>query len=148
MTAAGGWFCVRQRTPEYPLSEDAREGGYELPSSYSIEEPERRAEQSAVRIQINARPELDYRSGSCNLMLGNPEENTRNLRVSVALKETGELLYQSEVLLPGQRLAYVTLASIPEPGEYVATAIFTVIDEESGGAAGEVEAEIILTVSR
>lgn len=103
-------------------------------------------EQSYFRIQINARPELT--GGRCNLMIGNPGDNKENVQVSLLLDDTGEIIYESETLKPGQRNAYVKIDTKLQPGDYPVTAVFHILDPESGAAAGEIEAGAILTVSR
>lgn len=102
-------------------------------------------EQSYFRIQINARPELI--NGRCNLMIGNPVENKEDVKVSLSLDDTGAVIYQSGTLKPGQRKAYVNLETGLEPGEYPVTAVFHILDPESGAAAGEIEAGALLSVS-
>lgn len=100
--------------------------------------------ESYFRIQINARPELV--NSRCNLMIGNPEENTDNIQVTLILDETGAVIYSSETLMPGQRKAYVTIDTGLQPGDYTITAVFHILDVENGAAVGEIEAGIILTV--
>lgn len=131
-----------QRSREvYLFSDDAKDGGYVMPEiAYMMET----MEQSYFRIQINARPEL--KNGRCNLMIGNPEENKEDVQVSLILDDTGEVIFQSETLKPGQRNAYVTMETGLAPGDYPVTAIFHMLDPESGAAAGEIEAGAILTV--
>lgn len=148
LAGAGGVLGYRmyQRSREvYLFSDDAKDGGYVMPE-IAYKEMMESMEQSYFRIQINARPEL--KNGRCNLMIGNPAENKENVQVSLILDDTGEVIYQSETLKPGQRNAYVTMETGLPPSDYPVTAVFHMLDPESGAAAGEIEAGMILTVSR
>jgi len=147
LAGAGGilGYRVFQSSKEYYLfSEDAKDGGYVMPE-IAYKEMMETMEQSYFRIQINARPELI--NGRCNLMIGNPVENKEDVKVSLSLDDTGAVIYQSGTLKPGQRKAYVNLETGLEPGEYPVTAVFHILDPESGAAAGEIEAGALLSVS-
>lgn len=129
----------------YLFENDAKDGEYVMPE-IAYKEMMETMEQSYFRIQINARPELV--NGRCNLMIGNPAENKEDVQVSLSLDDTGEVIYQSGILKPGQRSAYVNMETRLEPGDYPVTAVFHMLDPESGAAAGEIEAGAIMTVSR
>lgn len=137
----------------YELEEGAVDGHYEATISPQnrelLQELERQQSylNSTFEIQINGAPRADAASGRCGLMAANPEGNEQNVRITVTLDESGETIYQSPVLKPGERLAYVTLDWMPEPGEYAATAEFTVLDLETGTINGVVDAGILLTVN-
>ena len=98
--------------------------------------------------QANAVVTVDSATGRANVLLGNPAENTRDCRVTLMLDETGEILYETGVLHPGERTAYAQLP--PEAfggaGEYAATAVFEILDEETGESIGAVEAGVLLTL--
>lgn len=128
----------------YVFSEDARDGSYELADAASARTGSR--PQISVQIQINAASELDREDGRCNLLIANPAENHMDLQVTVRLDATGEILYRSPVLKPGERLAYVVFEKVPEDGEHAATAEFHVLDPETGEAAGAVDAGIMIRV--
>lgn len=138
-----GYRINRSSKEVYHFSDDAKDGGYVMPQ-IAYKEMMETMEKSYFRIQINARPELV--NGRCNLMIGNPEENAENVRVSLILDDTGSDIYLSEVLEPGQRSAYVKIEAGLEPGEYPVTAVFHILDSESGAAVGEIQAGVVLTV--
>lgn len=155
------WFVVAavllvflvSRVSSYEFEKSAVEGAYEATVSFEIQKlaqelarQQKAALNSALEIQINAEPAVDAGSGRCSLMLGNPEKNRQNLRVTLTLDEDGEILYQSPVLKPGERIAYVVLSRIPKPGEYPATAEFAALDADTGEAVGAVDAGVVLTV--
>lgn len=133
-------------TVSYVLSSDAEDGEYQMPAGISMEQLEQKAKESAVRIQINARPEVWQGSSSCNLMIGNPAENRENLKIKVILDETGETIFESAELKPGDRIPYVTLDIVPKPGEHLATATFIIQDPESRETIGAVDTGLLMTV--
>lgn len=147
-------LCVFvKRFDSYKQDEAAVDGAYEMTVAPEVREVAQKLAQrqeealnSSVEIQINGEPKSDAVTGRCNLMAGNPEKNKRDLRIRVTLDETSEIIYQSPVLKPGERIAYVTLDRTLTPGEYDATAEFAVLDSETGEDVGVVDAGILLTV--
>lgn len=140
---------------EYQFAGDASDGSFELPPDPYAELrkqlKEAAEQQTSVQIQINAEPEADARTGRCNLLIGNPPENTVNLSVILRLDESQTVLYRSPVLEPGERMAYVKLEPSEadaelQAGKYSATAEFTVLNADSGKAIGAVEAGVTITV--
>lgn len=147
------FFVCNDRSGVYEIDENAVEGAYEATVSPQVQELAREIAQqqeaalnSTVEIQINGAPRADAVTGRCNLMAGNPEGNAQDLRITVTLNEDGQIIYRSQVLKPGERAAYAVLDQIPEPGEYPATAEFSVLDPETGEAVGAVDAGLFLTV--
>lgn len=141
----GFWIYDKSKNI-YVLSPDAKDGAYQMPTGIAMEELERQADESTIRIQINARPEVSSGTSTCNLMIGNPVENQGNLKINVTLDATGEDIFQSEELKPGERIPYVTLNVVPKPGEHPATATFTVVSKEGGEPIGAVDAGLLLVV--
>lgn len=92
----------------------------------------------------NAEITLNATTGKANVMLGNSAENVRNCKVTLVLDETGAVLYQTGVLEPGQRVPYAELPQeeLEGAGPWDATALFEIIDEETGETIGVVEAGV------
>jgi len=136
----------------YSFEEHALDGSYVFPTDEYLKyqgaygQMKEAASRSGIQIQINGEPEVDRSSGRCNLMVGNPAENKEDLKVKLTLDESGELVYETPVLKPGERQAYVTLEVLPEPGVYPATAEFLVLSAENGTQTGAVEAGVMLSV--
>lgn len=137
-----GYQCYKNRPVPYQFAENAQDGGYVMPE-VAYREMMKNMESKYFRIQINARPELS--AGRCNLMIGNPVENEADAYVILTLDETGEEIFCSEILKPGERAAYVNLNHKLETGEHAATATFVVLGED-GEEEGAVQAGIIITV--
>ena len=130
---------------EYKFAEDAKDGGYVSPTRAPGEDDPRK-EPSYFTIQINASPSVSGSGKRCNLMIGNPAENEQYVKVKLILDATGEELFCSEMLKPGERNAYVDLEQVPEAGEHITTAIFMVYDPESLEQISEIDAGVLLTV--
>lgn len=143
----------------YELDETAVDGAYQMTVPSSVRQMAQELNQQresaligSVEIQINGEPQVDAGSGRCSLLAGNPAGNTKNLQVTITLDGEGQdgtekVIYRSPLLKPGDRVVYVTLDRSLDPGQYPATAEFTVLDPETGAAIGVVDAGILLTVS-
>lgn len=68
------------------------------------------------------------------------------MSVSITLDSSGEEVYSSKVLKPGERIHYDRLAVNLSQGEYPATAMFTVLDEDTQESMGQVAAQITISV--
>lgn len=153
VTAAVVLFGYIARRHTYEIDEAVMDGAYEMTLAPHVQEMAKemaRRQEAAlnntVEIQINGMPQADGTSGRCNLMVGNPEGNIQDFRITVSLDENGQIIYRSQVLKPGERVAYAVLDQIPEPGKYSATAEFSVLDPETGAVVGAVDAGLLLTV--
>ena len=111
----------------YRLDEHAREGSYDAASAAGEGRGQRQT--AYFRIQINASPRAE-KGEKLPFFIGNPEENTEDVQVRIFLDETGEELYCSPVLHPGERQVYGEARRELEPGEYKATAVFYILDQE------------------
>lgn len=139
-------LAVRQKTDtSYQLDANAIDGEYRQPDGLLPSELQERADQSGFRLMINGRPEMDP-GGKCPLMLGNPSDNSQNTRVTVTLDDDQSILYESAPIKPGERIPYVDLQRELPSGSYAATAIFHILDEESGEEQGAAAAGIEIII--
>ena len=67
-------------------------------------------------------------------------------KVSIVLDDTGEQVYESGAIAPGQHIQTITLSKVLEPGSYAATATFTGYDRDTHKKTGASAAQIMLTV--
>ena len=127
---------------QYSFDEDAREGEYEADPSLGLNAP------GEFALQVNAEMTLNMENGKLNAMLGNPAKNTRDCRVTLILDETKETLYESEILCPGEREAYIAVNTAmfgeEKTDSYPATAIFEVIDPDTAEVIGQIQAGVII----
>jgi len=76
----------------------------------------------------------------------NVPANHYNMSVSISLDQTGETIYESKGIRPGQYIEYITLQKELSPGEYDATAMFTAYDAENLSKQGQVAVKITIIV--
>lgn len=98
------------------------------------EELQAQTDASTVRLMIDTRPRVT--DGAAALLLENPVENSMDLQVIITLDEDGEAVYESPALAPGAQILQGELTKELAPGEYPATATFTALDPDTGGAVG------------
>lgn len=141
--ALSGSGCGRDA---YAPDPQAQEGSYEGGGPAVMDGEMKKTEgASSFRIQVNANPQADV-GEKLPFFVGNPRENKWDVRVCVYLEDTGEQVYASPVLHPGQREPYGEPEIPLEAGEYPAVAVFFILDRESGEQLGTVEAGIVITV--
>lgn len=131
---------------EYAFDENAADGDYMGSVGPSAQMPESKD----FALMANAEVTVNSATGRANVLLGNPEENTRNCRVRLVLDHSGQVLYETDVLKPGERVAYAQLDldafDASNSGPYEATARFEILNEETGQTIGFVEAGISITI--
>lgn len=140
------WFFVLHPPAPPTLESDPN---VKIGSATKSEE-ERQAELDAMVAEgtlvfmINRQPmySLSVPEQGCLWLIENPEENPNRFAVTVSRDDTGEVLYQSGYLDPGQYIDTAPLDVIPPKGAYECTAIFETYSLEEdhhylghGGAA-------------
>lgn len=127
---------------EYRLDENAREGSYDAAAAGWEEQNQHRT--AYFRIQINSNPKAG-KGEKFPFFIGNPKENKEDVQVRIFLDATGEELYCSSVLHPGDREVYGETEKMLEQGDHEATAVFYMLDQD-GQEIGSVEAAVTVTV--
>ena len=79
-------------------------------------------------------------------MIANPVENPYKMTVKITLDESDKEVYASGILSPGDRIRYAELTDYLEKGDYPATAVFSVLDQETEEVVGAVKAGLVITV--
>lgn len=72
--------------------------------------------------------------------------NPMDQKVTIALKDGDEVVYESGAIAPDQHIQNIKLSRDLEPGEYAAVAMFTGYDRETHKKTGQAAAEITLRV--
>lgn len=131
---------LNRRELTYRIDPAARDGAYVMGAAPgAVKEPE------YFRIQLNSRPAAA--SGSkLPFLIGNPEENEADMQVTITLDGTGEEIFSSSLLAPGEREPYGELNRPLKPGLYRAAADIAFFDPETGKAEGSIEAELEITI--
>lgn len=129
----------------YSFDETAQSGSY----GQQAEQSQSAAAQDFA-LMINAEVTVNRSTGRANVLMGNPEENTRLCKMTLSLDETGEVLYATPILSPGERVAYAQLdeevIKQMKEGEYQATAFIDILDENTQETIGTIEAGVQLTL--
>lgn len=100
----------------------------------------------AFSYAIQRRIALSSASAEAELYLENPYKNHHLMAVELVLDETGEVIYRSGYLKPGQRVKSAPLDAVLPAGEYAVTANFCAVDFESFDLLGILEQPVTLTV--
>lgn len=72
--------------------------------------------------------------------------NPMDQKVTITLKDSGDVVYESGALAPDQHIQSIKLTKDLEPGAYNAIATFTGYDKETHKQTGQAAAEIVLHV--
>ena len=124
----------------YKLDQDAKAG------TPVMEELQKKADTENFRFQILAHPQFESADAKGEIMIANPVENPYKMSVKITLDESDKEIYASEILSPGERIRYAELTDHLDKGEYPATAVFSVLDQETEEVVGAVEAGLVITV--
>ncbi len=103
-------------------------------------------DKSMIAFSINTSPVFLNGTAKGNLLIENPGNNAKLLRVSITIDDTDEEIYASKYLKPGTYIESVKLDKVLEKGTYNATAFFSAYDETSGEYIGQTGAQITITV--
>ena len=114
---AGGYFLAQKQAQSGPVTNN------DLTQSYEFEEGQtqqiQQAQQSAgIEIPGYSIIPVKANSTEVEIELYNPDQNNVYFQITLLLKDTGEQLYQSKLIQPGQHLYKIELARGLEPGEY------------------------------
>jgi hypothetical protein len=78
----------------------------------------------------------------------NSESNRYIIKVAITLENTGEKVYESKGIKPGETIQYIKLNQILKPGEYPATAMFSAYTKDTHQIVGIAGARIMLYVKQ
>ena len=97
-------------------------------------------------VVLNQLPTIQEGSRDCSLEYENPESNHYSARVSLYLKESGELLGNTRRVDPGNYVEYLTLNRTFAEGEYPLTARIELFEGTS--PSGAMTMELTLRITR
>lgn len=101
---------------------------------------------SMIAFSINTTPVFLSGTQEGNLLIENPGNNAKLLKVSIKLNGTDEEIYTSNLIKPGSYIENAKLDKILEKGTYEATAYFSAYTEDTGEYIGETGAGILLVI--
>lgn len=103
-------------------------------------------DKSKIAFSINTTPVFESGATEGNLLIENPGNNAKLIKVSIQLSETEEEVFSTDYMKPGTYIESAKLSKVLEKGSYPATAYFLAYDEETAEFIGQTGAEITLTV--
>lgn len=127
-------------TPDLDPNAQNWDGGA-LPDASGGEAP-------STGIQIPGYPSITIPADTTDVTLAllNPEGNPCYFTFELVLNDTGEVLYTSKMVPPGQMISDVTLSRALAAGEYGATIRITTASLEDGSAMNGANVETVLVV--
>ncbi len=103
-------------------------------------------DRSKIAFSINTTPVFLNGTSKGNLLIENPGNNAKLLKVSIMIDKTEEEVYASKFLKPGTYIENVKLDKVLAKGNYDATAYFLAYDEDTGEYIGQTGAQIKIAV--
>lgn len=97
---------------------------------------------SRFEINMNSNLYLNEDLSTYNLLLSNTERNRYACNVDIYLDTNNEIIYQSPTLKPGEYIDHIKLKTDLPSGDHAATALYTIIDMESGRQTGSISVGI------
>ena len=110
--------------------------------------PDKTEDAPAAGIKIPGYPSITLPKGqkTVGVALVNPEGNPCYFTFALVLKDSGETLYQSKMVPPGQAITEITMSRALDAGEYDATIKITTTSLEDGSAMNGANVETVLIV--
>ncbi len=127
--------------------QNAVEGGWESLSKEEITAAlNSKVEEGMINISMNTSPVFADGRAEGNLMIVNQLVNTYPQKVELYRSDTGELIYTSDAVPVGSKIASDALDVVLEAGAYECTAMFHALDPETGAILGSAGAVITVTI--
>lgn len=126
---------------KYVFDNNAKDGKAEIEASHQITDEEN------FQFQIATTWDLENGQSEVEMMITNPVDNTYLTSVIVTLDDSSEEILNTEVLKPGDRIRYRALSKSLAKGSYLATAMFSILDLDTGEPVGKVAAQVMIRVA-
>lgn len=111
-----------------------------------LAELQKYADASNFEIDMNVDLKFENSSSVGNIYIANPQNNTLDMKVDIYLNETGEIIYKSGILKPGDLIEKDSLRKDIPKGSYDATAIISAVAPNTEVIMGEVELEVKIDI--
>lgn len=103
-------------------------------------------DENLIAFSINTTPVFLNGTTEGNLLIENPGNNAKLLKITIVMNDTDEEIYASNYLKPGSYIESAKLSKVLEKGTYEATAYFSAYDEETAEYIGRTGAAITLSI--
>ncbi len=130
----------------FPGQTDAEEGLLPMSDEELLEQMQQEADESYFSFKINSQPVFSDGSSAGTLGIENPNYNVYPMVVQITLDSTGEIIYDSGGIMPGQHIAEAKLATTLSKGEYEATATLYAYDPDTLICQGQSQAVLNITI--
>lgn len=126
----------------------ALSGGYDEMTAEEIQaDLDERVAEGSMNVSIASNIRFAEGSTSAQARIENIEANHYDQKVALVLNETGETLYESGAIAPGQRIDMIEISRPLENGVHEATAVFTGYDRDTHAAIGSIAVDVELDVA-
>jgi hypothetical protein len=105
------------------------------------------ADASKFNMMISSKAEIDGQTQKGKLKIKNPQTNAYPINVVVTVDATGDVIYTSGAINPGEEVIDVQLEKALTKGTHQATARFSLYDPKTKAKKGEVAAGISFIVN-
>jgi len=131
----------------YQFDTDAMAGRIQAMTEEEIQaELDRVVEEGMFNISIASSIVFESPDGPGEARIENVAANHYHMQVDIALDDTGEIIYSSNLIRPGYSIETIRPIRRLEPGIYRATATFSAITQKEMQLFGQAGAQIILYV--
>lgn len=113
-----------------------------------LAELQKKADESSFSFKINSNPVFENGTAEGNLYIENPVVNAYDMRVEITLDDTGETVYETGLISPGQSIVRDALDVALGQGTYTATATIHAHDRKTGTEIGRTAAELQIEVTQ
>lgn len=126
---------------------NASQGQFEGKSKEEIQDAlNEEVKKGMMNISIAAVINFPAGSTQGDARIENIAANPMDQKVTIALKDSDEVVYESGAIAPDQHIQTITLTKALAPGDHAAVATFTGYDRETHKETGKAAAEIVLHV--
>lgn len=108
---------------------------------------QKKVDDSKFNMMIGSTATIDSKTQQGTLNIKNPQTNIYPINVVVTEDKTGDILYSSGAIAPGEEVSSIQLEKIMAKGSYPATARFSLYDPKTKAKKGEVAAGVIIFVN-
>ncbi len=130
----------------FPGQTDAEDGLLPMSDEDLLAQMQQEADESYFSFKINSRPVFADGNSKGTLGIENPNYNVYPMVVQITLDSTGEIIYDSGGIMPGQHIAEAKLAKVLSKGEYEATATLYAYDPDTLICQGQSQAVLNITI--
>ena len=107
---------------------------------------QKKADDSQFNMMIGSKAMISNQSQQGTLHIKNPQTNTYPVNVVITDDQTGDVIYTSGAIEPGEEVSHIALEKTLTKGTHPATVRFSLYDEKTRAKKGEVTAGVSFIV--